>query len=120
MDVLASRDIVRTTTTTTTITTTINNNQQQSTAINNNKTINNNQQQQHQQQSTGRIIAASKSYPGSENDKTIILPDKSIWRIQNEEPWKSYKYSLYNADGSATNYKGASVVVDRVYPKVKA
>ena len=115
MDVLASRDIVRTTTTTTTITTTINNNQQQSTAINNNKTINNNQQ--HQQQSTGRIIAATKSYPGSENDKTIILRDKSIWRIQNEEPWKSYKYSLYNADGSATDYKGAWLVVDGATPR---
>ena len=69
-----------------------NNNRQQSTAINNNdKTINNNQQQQ---QSTGRIIAATKSYPGSENDKTIILRDKSIRRIQNEEPWKGYKLSL--------------------------
>ena len=68
----------------------------------------------------GRIIAATKSYPESENDKTIILRDKFIWRIQNEEPWKSYKYSLYNADGSATDYKGAWLVVDGGYPKVIA
>ena len=56
---------------------------------------------------TGRIIAATKSYPGSENDKTIIARDKSIWRIQNEEPWSTYKYSLYNEDGSETEYTGA-------------
>ena len=106
--------------TTTTTSTTINNNQQQQQQQQNNQqqsTINNNQQQQ---QSTGRIIAATKSYPGSENDKTIILRDKSIWRIQNEEPWKSYKCSLYNTDGSATDYKGAWLVVDGGYPKVKA
>ncbi|CAM9817255.1 unnamed protein product, partial [Pylaiella littoralis] len=28
---------------------------------------------------TGRIIAATKSYPGSENDKTVIQRDRSIW-----------------------------------------
>ena len=55
-----------------------------------------------------------------DSDKTIILRDKSIWRIQNEEPWKSYKYSLYNADGSATDFKGAWLVVDGGYPKVIA
>ena len=87
---------------------------------NSNNNNNNNNNQKQQQQSTGRIIAATKSYPGSENDKTIIVRDKSIWRIQNEEPWKSYKCSLYNTDGSATDYKGAWLVVDGGYPKVKA
>ncbi|CAB1108499.1 unnamed protein product [Ectocarpus sp. CCAP 1310/34] len=67
----------------------------------------------------GRIIAATKSYPGSENDKTIIQRDKSIWRIRDEEPWSSLKYKLYNADGSETEYKGAWLVVDGGYQKVK-
>ncbi|CAB1116573.1 unnamed protein product [Ectocarpus sp. CCAP 1310/34] len=68
---------------------------------------------------TGRIIAATKSYPGSANDKTIIQRDKSIWRIRDEEPWSSLKYKLYNADGSETEYKGAWLVVDGGYQKVK-
>lgn len=67
---------------------------------------------------TGRIIAATKSYLGAENDTTMITRDKSIWRIQNEEPWTNYKYSLYNADGSETEYEGAWLVVDGGYPKV--
>ncbi|CAM9849583.1 unnamed protein product [Hapterophycus canaliculatus] len=53
---------------------------------------------------SGRIIAATKSYPGAENDKTIIARDKSIWRIQDEEPWNGFKYKLYNADGTETEY----------------
>ena len=42
----------------------------------------------------GRIIAATKSYPGAENDKTVIPRDESIWRIRDEEPWKSFPYKL--------------------------
>ena len=45
---------------------------------NSNNNNNNNNNQKQQQQSTGRIIAATKSYPGSENDKTIILRDKYL------------------------------------------
>ncbi|CAB1116712.1 unnamed protein product [Ectocarpus sp. CCAP 1310/34] len=53
---------------------------------------------------SGRIIAATKTYPGAENDKTVIARDKSIWRIRDEEPWKSY-------------YTRAWIIVDGGYPK---
>ncbi|CAN0128765.1 unnamed protein product, partial [Laminaria digitata] len=43
---------------------------------------------------SGRIIAATKSYPGAENDKTVIARNLSIWRIRDEEPWKSFPYKL--------------------------
>ena len=65
----------------------------------------------------GRIIAATKSYPGAENDKTVIARDESIWRIRDEEPWKSYPYKLRNADGTETDYTGAWLIVDGGYPK---
>ncbi|CAM9561232.1 unnamed protein product, partial [Ectocarpus sp. 12 AP-2014] len=67
---------------------------------------------------SGRIIAATKTYPGAENDKTVIARDKSIWRIRDEEPWKSYKFKLYNADGTETEYTGAWIIVDGGYPKI--
>ena len=60
----------------------------------------------------GRIIATTKSYPGAKNDKTIISRDKSVWRIRDEEPWKSMKYKLNNADGTETEYTGAWLIVD--------
>ncbi|CAB1108632.1 unnamed protein product [Ectocarpus sp. CCAP 1310/34] len=69
---------------------------------------------------SGRIIAATKTYPGAENDKTVIARDKSIWRIRDEEQWKSYftsSTSLYNADGTETEYTGAWIIVDGGYPK---
>ena len=66
----------------------------------------------------GRIIAATKSYPGAENDKTVIARDESIWRIRDEEPWKSFPYKLRNADGTETDYTGAWLIVDGRYPKV--
>lgn len=68
---------------------------------------------------SGRIIAATKSYPGAENDTTVVQRDKSVWRIQNEEPWKSYKYKLYNEDGTETEHEGAWLIVDGGYPKVR-
>lgn len=67
---------------------------------------------------SGRIIAATKSYPGAENDKTVIARDLSIWRIRDEEPWKSYPYKLRNADGTESDYTGAWLIVDGGYPKV--
>lgn len=67
---------------------------------------------------SGRIIAATKSYPGAENDKTVIARDKSIWRIRDEDQWKSLKYKLYNANGTETEYAGAWIIVDGGYPKV--
>ena len=65
----------------------------------------------------GRIIAATKSYPGAENDKTVIARHESISRIRDEEPWKSYPYKLRNADGTETDYTGAWLIVDGGYPK---
>ncbi|CAB1110690.1 unnamed protein product [Ectocarpus sp. CCAP 1310/34] len=53
---------------------------------------------------SGRIIAATKTYPGAENDKTVIARDKSIWRIRDEEPWKSYDTRAW-------------IIVDGGYPK---
>ncbi|CAB1114544.1 unnamed protein product [Ectocarpus sp. CCAP 1310/34] len=47
----------------------------------------------------------------------VIARDKSIWRIRDEEPWKSYKFKLYNADGTETEYTGAWIIVDGGYPK---
>lgn len=61
---------------------------------------------------SGRIIAATNTYPGAENDKTVIARDKSIWRIRDEEPWKSLKFKLYNADRTETEYTGAWIIVD--------
>ncbi|CAN0217373.1 unnamed protein product [Scytosiphon promiscuus] len=66
----------------------------------------------------GRILSATKSYPGAENDVTVIARDKSVWRIRDEEPWKSLKYSLHSADGSLTEHKGAWLIVDGGYPKI--
>ena len=66
----------------------------------------------------GRITAATKSYPGAKNDQTVISRDQSVWRIRDEEPWKSMKYKLKNADGTETEYTGAWLIVDGGYPKV--
>ena len=69
---------------------------------------------------SGRIIAATKSYPGAENDKTVIARDKSIWRMRDEEPWKSFKYKLYTSNGTEVEHEGAWLIVDGGYPKVRA
>lgn len=66
---------------------------------------------------SGRVIAATKSYLGAENGKTMVQRDKSVWRIRDEEPWKSYKYKLYNANGTETEHQGGWLIVDGGYPK---
>ena len=66
----------------------------------------------------GRITAATKSYPGAKNNQTVISRDQSVWRIRDEEPRKSMKYKLKNADGPETEYTGAWLIVDGGYPKV--
>lgn len=68
---------------------------------------------------SGRIIAATKSYPGAENDKTVVQRDKSVWRIRDEEPWKSCKYKLYTTNATETEHEGAWIIVDGGYPKVR-
>ncbi|CAN0170032.1 unnamed protein product [Ascophyllum nodosum] len=50
--------------------------------------------------------------PGAKNDQTVISRDQSVWRIRDEEPWKSMKYKLKNADGTETEYTGAWLIVD--------
>lgn len=68
---------------------------------------------------SGRIIAATKSYPGAENDKTVVKRDKSVWRIRDEEPWKSLKFKLYTSNDTETEHEGAWLIVDGGYHKVR-
>ena len=58
----------------------------------------------------GRITAATKSYPGAKNDQTVISRDQSVWRIRDEEPWKSMKYKLKTptARRRSTQERGSS------------
>ena len=66
----------------------------------------------------GRVIVATKSYPGAEDDKTVIARDKSIWRIRDEDPWKNFEFQLRNADGTETEHTGCWLIVDGGYPKL--
>lgn len=42
----------------------------------------------------GRILASTRGFPGAENDKTVVKRDLSVLRVDQEEPWASYKYHL--------------------------
>lgn len=67
----------------------------------------------------GRILASTKGYPGAENDKTIVKRDLSMLRIDQEEPWASYKYNLCDVNGNVTEHTGGWLIADGGYHRVR-
>ena len=67
-----------------------------------------------------RILACTKGYPGSRNDKTISRFDSAFNRIRKEEPYVSQEFQLKSKDGGLhTTYNGVYLLVDGGYHKVR-
>lgn len=61
-----------------------------------------------------KILSVSTGFYGSVVDKTIVKFDDAMVDIKNGL-YKDYRYSLYNADGTLTEMKGAYVICDNGY-----
>ena len=58
---------------------------------------------------TGRLLAVTKGYAGSMNDKTIVRYDAAIKSIQSCPTYTEKEYSLFDADGGLTSARATSV-----------
>ncbi|CAM9508247.1 unnamed protein product [Pylaiella littoralis] len=64
---------------------------------------------------TGRLLAATKGYAGSMNDKTIIQYDAAIKKIKQDPIYAQKEYTLYDEDGEPFQRKGNYSIVDNGY-----
>lgn len=69
---------------------------------------------------SGRILSSTKGFPGAENDKTVVKRDLSVTRMQEEEPWTSYKFVLFDLEGNTTEHTGGWLIVDGGYHRVSS
>ncbi|CAN0006671.1 unnamed protein product, partial [Sphacelaria rigidula] len=67
---------------------------------------------------TGRVLAATKGYAGSMNDKTITRYDAAIKEIQTSTVYTEKAYSLFDEHGVSSERKGNYSIVDNGYNKV--
>lgn len=61
------------------------------------------------------IMAASKGFYGSYNDKTIVKYDTFITDIRNGKQYSDYKFDLRKRDGKVTQITGAWILCDGGY-----
>ena len=61
------------------------------------------------------IMAVSRGFFGSYNDKTIVKYDKFITDIHEKKKFQDVPYTLYNEDGVETIMKGAWILCDGGY-----
>ena len=73
---------------------------------------------------TGRVMACTKGYPGSQNDKTIVRLDGAVTTVRKEKPYIDIEFKLLSEDGTEngkeTSYVGVYLIVDRGYHLVRA
>ncbi|CAN0110321.1 unnamed protein product, partial [Pylaiella littoralis] len=68
---------------------------------------------------TGRLLAATKGFGGSMNDKTIITYDAAITKIREDPVYKEKEYTLFDKHGEPFQRKGNYGIVDNGYNKVR-
>lgn len=68
---------------------------------------------------SGKVLGVTKGFPGAQNDKTIIRYDLNVQRIRESDIYKNAVYKLRNADGTETEHKGAYLIVDGGYHRVR-
>ncbi|CAN0393522.1 unnamed protein product, partial [Pylaiella littoralis] len=66
---------------------------------------------------TGRLLAATKGFGGSMNDKTIITYDAAITKIREDPVYKEKEYTLFDKHGEPFQRKGNYSIVDNGYNK---
>lgn len=66
---------------------------------------------------TSKIIAATKGFPGTRNDKTIVRFDGFVSSIHDEERYQDVKYTMCKSNGEEYEEKGAYLLVDGGYHK---
>jgi hypothetical protein len=62
-----------------------------------------------------RILHISEPYGGSRNDKTMVLGDKLVQAIREDDLYTKYTFQLYNRDGVLVQKTGAGVICDGGY-----
>lgn len=68
---------------------------------------------------TGRVLAVTKGYAGSMNDKTIIRYDAAVAKIKTDPVYTQKEYTLFREDGSTFTRKGNYSIVDNGYNKAR-
>ncbi|CAN0043663.1 unnamed protein product, partial [Pylaiella littoralis] len=66
---------------------------------------------------TGRLLAATKGFAGSMNDKTIIRYDAAVTKIRKDPIYTEKVYTLFDKDGTPFQRKGNYSIVDNGYNK---
>lgn len=68
---------------------------------------------------TGRVMACTKGYPGSQNDKTIVRLDGADTTVRKEKPYIDIEFKLLSQDGTEdgkeTSHVGVYLIVDGGY-----
>ena len=67
---------------------------------------------------SGRALAVTEGFEGSQNDKTIIRYDAAVKMIRDNPQYKDRTFVLYNSDGTWSTVKGVYLIVDNGYHKV--
>lgn len=69
------------------------------------------------------VMAPTKGYPGSQNDKTVSRLDKAFHKIRFRDPCVSTTFTLLEEggtkDGKATVHAGLYLLVDGGYHQVR-
>lgn len=68
---------------------------------------------------TGRVLAVTKGFAGSMNDKTIIRYDLAVRKIKTDPVYTQKEYTLFREDGTTFTRKGNYSIVDNGYNKVR-
>lgn len=68
---------------------------------------------------TGRVLAVTEGFPGAQNDKTIIRYDAAVKSIREDPAYTEAVFHLRDATGSSVECKGAYLIVDNGYHKVR-
>ncbi|CAM9763923.1 unnamed protein product, partial [Hapterophycus canaliculatus] len=66
---------------------------------------------------SGRVLAVTKGFGGSMNDKTIIRYDSAVAQIRRDPTYRDKAYTLFDEDGKAFERKGNYCIVDNGYNK---
>lgn len=69
---------------------------------------------------SGRTFVATKGYPGSHVDKSIMCLDESVKRVRTQVPCKSVEYNTFKADEATEKLLGLHLICDGGYHEVSA
>lgn len=67
---------------------------------------------------SGRILGATRGFPGAQDGKTIIRHDTTVQRVREGEPYKSVEFTVKKADGTGRTIRGLHLICDGGYHEV--